>query len=220
MSNKIKVLIIDDHQIFRDGISSLFNEVDDIVVIGYASDGEDALTKIDQLDPDVLLLDISLPKITGFDLMKIVNKKYPDIKILVLSMHTKDEYIYEAMKAGAFGYLPKQNTSKDELLNAVRTVFKGEEYLNEDVIRVMQKSHSAKSPMSSDFRKNFNALTKREREIVSLVVEGLTNQEIADKLFVNIRTVETHKTNILQKLQLKNSVDLVKFAIKNNLLEL
>jgi DNA-binding NarL/FixJ family response regulator len=220
MSNKIKVLIIDDHQIFRDGISSLFNEAEDILVIGYASDGEDALEKIDQLDPDVLLLDISLPKMTGFDLMKIVNKKYPDIKILVLSMHTKDEYIYEAMNAGAFGYLPKQNTSKDELLNAVRTVFKGEEYLNEDMTRVMQKSHSIKSPMSSDFKKSFNTLTKREREIVSLVVEGLTNQEIADKLFVNIRTVETHKTNILQKLQLKSSVDLVKFAIKNNLLEL
>lgn len=220
MSTKIKVLIIDDHQIFRDGISSLFNEAEDFLVIGYASDGEDALEKIDQLDPDVLLLDISLPKMTGFDLMKIVNKKYPDIKILVLSMHTKDEYIFEAMNAGAFGYLPKQNTSKDELLDAVRTVFKGEEYLNDDVIRVMQKSHSAKSPISSDFQKNFNTLTKREREIVSLVVEGLTNQEIADKLFVNIRTVETHKTNILQKLQLKNSVDLVKFAIKNNLLEL
>jgi len=220
MNNKIKVLIIDDHQIFRDGISSLFNEAEDIAVIGYASDGEDALEKIDQLDPDVLLLDISLPKITGFDLMRIVNKKYPDIKILVLSMHTKDEYIFEAINAGALGYLPKQNTSKDELLNAVRTVFKGEEYLNEDVTRVMKKSHSLKSPMNSDFQKNFNTLTKREREIVSLVVEGLTNQEIADKLFVNIRTVETHKTNILQKLQLKSSVDLVKFAIKNNLLEL
>jgi DNA-binding NarL/FixJ family response regulator len=220
MIHKIKILIIDDHQIFRDGISSLFNEADDIAVIGYASDGEDAIEKIDQLDPDVLLLDISLPKMTGFDLMRIVNKKYPDIKILVLSMHTKDEYIFEAINAGALGYLPKQNTSKDELLNAVRTVFNGEEYLNEDVTRVMKKSHSLKSPMNSDFQKNFNTLTKREREIVSLVVEGLTNQEIADKLFVNIRTVETHKTNILQKLQLKSSVDLVKFAIKNNLLEL
>jgi DNA-binding NarL/FixJ family response regulator len=220
MKSKIKVLIIDDHQIFRDGISSMFNEEDDIVVIGFASDGEEALKQIDQLDPDILLLDISLPGITGFELMRVVNKKYPGIKILVLSMHTKAEYIYEAMNAGAFGYLPKQNTSKYELLNAVRTVYMGEKYLNEDVTMVMKKSHSAKGIMSAEFQRNISSLTKREHEIVRLVAEGLTNQEIANKLFVNIRTVETHKTNILQKLHCKNSVDLVKFAIKNNLLEL
>jgi DNA-binding NarL/FixJ family response regulator len=220
MSNRIKVLIIDDHQIFRDGIGSLFNEADDIIVSGFASNSEEAMERIEQIKPDVLLLDISLPKISGFDLMKIVIKKYPDIKILILSMHTKDEYIYQAVNEGAFGYLPKQNTSKEELIDAVRTVFNGGKYLKEDVIRVMQKGHIIKNTIDHNFRENYNTLTKREREIVSMVVEGLTNHEISNKLFVNIRTVETHKTNILQKLQLKNSVDLVKFAIKNNLLEL
>ncbi|MFA4851589.1 MAG: response regulator transcription factor [Bacteroidales bacterium] len=220
MSNKIKVLIIDDHQIFRDGILSMFSEVDDIEITGVASDGEEALEKMELLMPDVLLLDISMPKLGGLELLTILNKKYPDSKVIVLSMHTKDEYIYKAVNAGAYGYLPKQNTSKDELLNAIRTVHKGEEYLNEAVIQVMQKSHILKNTTGIDFHKKYNTLTKREREIVRLVAEGLSNQEIAGKLFVNIRTVETHKTNILQKLNLKNSVDLVKFAIKNNLLEL
>jgi len=220
MNDKIKVLIIDDHRIFRDGILSMFNEVDDIEITGVVSDGEEALEKTESLKPDVLLLDISMPKLGGLELLPILNKKYPDSKVLVLSMHTKEEYIYKAINAGAYGYLPKQNTSKEELLNAIRTVHKGEEYLNEAVIRVMQKSHNLKNTASPDSHKNYNTLTKREGEIVRLVAEGLTNQEIAGKLFVNIRTVETHKTNILQKLNLKNSVDLVKFAIRNNLLEI
>ncbi len=220
MSTTIKILIIDDHQIFRDGISSMFNEEDDILVVGYASDGEEALTRIEQLDPDILLLDISLPKITGLDLLKIVSEKYLGVRTLVLSMYSKDEYVYRAMTAGAYGYLLKQNTSKDELLMAIRTVFGGAKYLNDEVSLVMKKSHSIKSTMSDEFQRNISTLTKRELEIVRLVAEGLTNQEMASKLFVNIRTIETHKTNILQKLQLKNSVDLVKYAIQNNLLEL
>lgn len=220
MNSKIKVFIIDDHQIFRDGVSAMFNEEDDIVIAGYASDGEAALKQIRELDPDIILLDLSLPGITGFELMKILKSEQPGIRVLVLSMHTKDEYIYETMNSGAYGYLPKQNTSKNELLNAIRAVHKGEKYLNEDVTRVMKKSHDLKNILSSESQRDVSSLTRREREIVRLVVEGLTNQEIADKLFINIRTVETHKSNILQKLHLKNSVDLVKFAIKYNLLEI
>jgi len=220
MTEKIKVLIIDDHQIFRDGIVAMFSEVEDIDIAGVASDGDEALEKILLLKPDVLLLDISMPKLSGLELLAIIKKKHPEVYTLVLSMHTKDEYIYKAMNAGASGYLPKQNTSKEELLNAVRTVYKGEEYLNEAVTQVTQKSHILRNTLNPDSRKDCDTLTKREREILKLVAEGLSNQEIADKLFVNIRTVETHKTNILQKLQLKNSVDLVKFAIKNLLFEL
>ena len=220
MNNKIKVLIIDDHQIFRDGIIAMLNEANDIEIISVASDGKEALEKTKSLKPDVLLLDLSMPKISGLELLAILNKKYPDSKTIVLSMHTKEEYIYKAMDTGAYGYLPKQNTSKEELIKAIRTVHEGNEYLNEAVIQVMQKSHFLKNTANLNYNKNYNTLTKRESEIVRLVAEGLSNQEIACKLFVNIRTVETHKTNILQKLNLKNSVDLVKFAIKNNLLEI
>ena len=117
MTEKIKVLIIDDHQIFRDGIVAMFSEVEDIDIAGVASDGDEALEKILLLKPDVLLLDISMPKLSGLELLAIIKKKHPEVYTLVLSMHTKDEYIYKAMNAGASGYLPKQNTSKEELLN-------------------------------------------------------------------------------------------------------
>lgn len=217
---KIKLLIVDDHQIFRDGVLSLFSDVDEIAIVGLASDGVEAIEKTRILHPDVVILDISLPGISGIDVLKDITRTN-GTNVLILSMHTKEEYIFKAISAGAKGYLPKEDTTKQELVHAVKAVAKGEEYFTKSVGKVMQRyfMENAKKE-SSKKAEDINKLTKREKEILKLVVEGLSNQEIADKLFVNIRTVETHKTNIMNKLELKNTVELIKFAIKNKLLEI
>lgn len=217
---KIKVLIVDDHQIFRDGVLSLFSGVEEITIVGLASDGVEAIEKTRLLHPDVVILDISLPGISGIDVLKDITSTNGS-NVLILSMHTKEEYVFKAISAGAKGYLPKEDTTKEELVNAVKVVARGDEYYTNSVGQIMQRYFMQKAKNGNpDNRKDYNALTKREKEILKLVVEGLSNQEIADKLFVNIRTIETHKTNIMNKLELKNTVELVKFAIKNRLVEI
>ncbi|MFC2101301.1 response regulator, partial [Bacteroidota bacterium] len=210
----IRVVLVDDHQIFRDGIVSLFTDVGDIKIIGVASNAEEAVDKVSMLEPEVILLDISMPGISGIELIEQLHQLNKDFKILILSMYTREEYISQAVRAGAKGYLAKQDTTKDELTKAIREVRNNKEYFSDSISLIMKEYflNSARNPEIN--RKNdIQKLTPREKEVLKLVVEGLSNQEIADKLFVNIRTVETHKTNILQKLNLKNSVDLVKFAI-------
>lgn len=219
--SKISVVLVDDHQIFRDGILSLFSDVDEIEIVGVASSGRDAIDKIQELKPNVAVLDISMPDISGIELMEYVKDQLKHTKILILSMHTNEDYIFKAIRAGASGYLPKQETNKEELIRAIKYIHSGHEYFSDSIAVIMQKHFLNEAKNSKpESKKDYELLSKREKEVLRLVIEGLTNSEIADKLFVNIRTVETHKTNILQKLELKNTVELVKFAIKNNLLEL
>jgi two-component system, NarL family, response regulator DegU len=217
----IKVILVDDHQIFRDGIISLFADVNDIKIVGVASNGNDAISRIKTLKPDVMILDISMPRMSGLELIPLAKEITPLIKILILSMHTSEDYIFKAVRAGANGYLPKQNTTKEELLKAIRTISDDYEYFSDSVTQVMQQNFVKKArTLDVNEIDEYYSLTKREREILKMVVEGLGNLEIADKLFIHIRTVETHKNNIMQKLKLKNSVELVKFAIRYNLLDL
>ena len=218
---QIKVLLVDDHKIFRDGILSLFSDVDDIKIADIASNGQEALNIIKSQKPDVVILDISMPVMSGLELIPKIKEMYPLLKILILSMHSGEDYIFKAIRAGANGYLPKQSTSKTELVNAIKTLYEGQEYYSSSVSQVMQRNFVKKARSGEDENENeVFLLTQREREILKQVVEGLSNQEIASRLFIHIRTVETHKNNIMQKLKLKNSVELVKFAIRNNLLEL
>ncbi len=228
----IRVLLVDDHQIFRDGILSLFKNVGDMRIVGHASDGKEALEKTKLLYPNIVLLDISIPEVSGLDLIDLLKEKKSGLKILVLSMHTQKEYIMRAIQKGVMGYLAKEDTTKEELMNAIREVMANKEYFSESVKNVMKDhflSEAKKSGVTANETAKHNnklvettpsILSKRETEVLKLVVEGLSNKVIADKLAVNIRTVETHKSNILNKLKLKNSVDLVKYAIQNNLLEL
>jgi two-component system response regulator NreC len=217
----IKVLVVDDHQIFRDGIVSLFSDQDEISVVDVASDADEALERMQYSKPDVMLLDISLPGKSGIEMIAEAKAILPDIKILILSMYTGEAYIFKALRAGALGFLAKQNTTKPELFKAIKAISEGKEYYNESIALIMQQHYVNKARNVDDEAKNsYNLLSNREKEILKLVLEGLSNNEIARKLFVNIRTAETHKTNIMQKLGLKNSIELIKFAIKNDLFEL
>ncbi len=218
--NKIKVALVDDHQIVRDGIKSLLSNQEDIQIVGEAKDAYEFLELVKSKLPDIVLLDISLPKMNGIELTKVIRADYPKIKILILSMYTSEDFIFNALKAGIHGYLPK-NTTQDELRLAINDVYAGKEYFSKTISDTILKSymHSAKYGNTVTDDKLIH-LTNREREILQYVVEGATNLQIAEKLCISIRTVETHKTTILKKLNLNNVIDLVKFAIKNNLIDL
>lgn len=211
---KIKIVLVDDHQMFRDGVKAVLYDESDIDIVGEVGKGKDLYKLLETIKPDLIITDITMPDISGIEVTKHLSENFPDIKILILSMHSNEEFITKALRFGANGYLPK-DTSMTELLEAIHTIHKGDNYYNKEISDTILKSLQ-KKPKED----HFNSLTKREKEIVKLVVDGLSNKEIADKLFISIRTVDSHKTNILQKLNLKSSIELVKFAIKNNLADL
>ncbi len=213
--NRIKIILVDDHQMFRDGVKSVLSDEETIDIIGEVGHANDLYEILKSKNPDLIITDISMPDISGIEIAKYVSENHPQIKILILSMHSNEEFISKALSVGANGYLPK-DTSMDELLEAINSIYKGNNYFNKKISDTILKSFINKTKQESGESKP-ECLTKREKEIVSLVVEGLTNKEIADKLFISIRTVDSHKNNIMQKLNLKSSVELVKYAIKNNL---
>ncbi|PLX24522.1 MAG: DNA-binding response regulator [Salinivirgaceae bacterium] len=217
--SKIKVAIVDDHQIVRDGIKSLLHNEPGIEIVSEAKCGDTIDEMINESQPEVILMDISLPGKSGIELCNYVMKEYENIKVLILSMYMNEEFILNAIKAGAKGYLPK-NTSKPELLDAIKAVYNGEEYYNENISQMILKSYVKNIKQEQESQEITETLSKRELEILKLFAEGQTNQEIADSLFISIRTVESHKSHIMQKLNLKSSVDLVKYALKNKIVEL
>ncbi|MDY0103037.1 MAG: response regulator transcription factor [Lentimicrobium sp.] len=216
----IKVMLVDDHTIVRDGLKSLIEGESDIVIIGEASNGHELTDLLQTNLPDVLLLDISLPDVSGIELCEMVKHSYPTIKVLFLSMYTTEAYIFNAIKVGAQGYLPK-NISQTELLLAIRTVSQGQEYFSESISNIILKSYikKAKNEGPEEIRPE-DELSRRELEILKLFAEGMSNPQIAEKLFISTRTVESHKNHIMQKLNLTSAVDLVKFAIKNRIVEI
>jgi two-component system response regulator DegU len=217
--SSIKIAIVDDHQIVRDGIKSLLQNEPEIEIVSEAKCGDTIDEMIKESHPEVILMDISLPGKSGIELCHYVMKEHKNIKVLILSMYMNEEFILNAIKAGAKGYLPK-NTSKPELLEAIKAVHNGEEYYNENISQMILKSYVKNIKQEQENQEITETLSKRELEILKLFAEGQTNQEIADGLFISIRTVESHKSHIMQKLHLKSSVDLVKYAIKNNIVEL
>jgi DNA-binding NarL/FixJ family response regulator len=214
--SKIKLFLVDDHDIVRDGLKSLLSNSTEIDIIGEASNAAQFFESLKNRIPDILLLDISLPDMSGIEIAKRLNETNPEIGILILSMFTDEDFIINSIKVGARGYLPK-NSKKEELIKAITTVFNGGEYYPVSISEIVAKSYI--NQMKNKSISLVELLTEREKEIMHLVVDGFSNNEIADKLFISVRTVETHKSRILQKLDLKSTVDLVKFAIKNKIIE-
>lgn len=208
---KIKIVLVDDHRMFRDGVKSVLSDEENIEIIGEFGHAKDLYELLNLQQPDLIITDISMPDISGIEIAKYVSENYPKIKLLILSMHSNEEFITKSLSVGAHGYLPK-DTSMNELLEAINTIYRGDNYFNRNISDTILKSIINKSK-----EENGKTLTKREKEIISLVVDGFSNKEIADKLCISIRTVDSHKNNIMQKLSLKSSVELVKYAIKNNL---
>jgi len=216
MSNKIKVIIVDDHKLVTDCISLFLKGANPIEVIGVAHSGKEILEVLKKTKPDVLLLDISMPEMTGIEVAMAVKKKYPEINILILSMHADYVNISDAIDAGADGYVLK-DVSSEELVLAIKTVSTGKNYFQSAISDEIVKNYANKKQKNSGL---LLQLTRRELEVLQLFAEGFNNSEIADKLFLSVRTIESHKNHILQKTNLKNSVELIKFAIKNKIIEI
>ena len=217
----IKVLLVDDHKIVRDGIGALIKSNKDIKLSGECTDGSEVMGFLANESVDVILMDIMMPNINGIEAGKMVMEKYPDMRILTLSMNNDFDYIQEMLKLGAAGYILK-NTGGAELLTAIKTVAAGKPYFSPEVTDVVMNKHMNKNESTKQSGKNtalLEQLTKREIEILKLIAQELTNVEIAEKLFISRRTVDTHRRNLLQKLGAKNSIGLIRFAYSNGLIK-
>ena len=218
--SKIKIILVDDHQIVRDGIKSLLTGNNEIEIIGEAKDAYELFEILKSKTPNIILLDINLPSMSGIEVSKVIKTDSPQIKILMLSMYTSEDFIFNALKSGINGYLPK-NTTREELLLAIKEINSGKDYFSKTISDTILKSYVNSAKQGSKITDNkLSNLTTRENEILLYVVEGMNNPSIAEKLNISIRTVETHKTSIMRKLDLNSTVDLVKFAIKNKIIEL
>lgn len=216
---KIRIVLADDHELVRSGLMKLLETYKDLTVIGEAGDGLEAVEKTKMLNPDVLIIDLSMPKLSGVEATKIIRRECPNVAVLVLTMHQNEEYVYQIFKSGAGGYILK-DAGKDELAAAIRAVARGEKYFSSRVSQIMVngflRKTSARDESTSSAMEGLNvSLTKREKEVLSLIAEGLNNLEISEKLFISPRTVDTHRTNIMQKLNIHDAANLVKFAIEH-----
>lgn len=216
----INILIVDDHTLVRDGIRSLLSNVDDIAVCGMCSTGEEAIGLARTLTPDIILMDIVMKGMTGIEATRWIKEQDNKIKVILLSTEVKKEFVAAGIKSGIDGYIPK-DASEDILLLAIRTVQSGERYFTEAITKLIFEDfyEHEKSGKKRD-RKVTEGLTKRESEILQLVAEGIGNKEVGERLFISVKTVETHKTHILDKLGLKNNTELIKYAIKNNIISI
>ncbi|HTI14578.1 MAG TPA: response regulator transcription factor [Dictyobacter sp.] len=214
---KIRILLADDHTILRAGLRMMLNAQPDMEVIGEAQDGRQAILEAQRLQPDIILMDITMPDLNGIEATRQIKRQIPDVKILVLTMHEHDEYVFQALRAGASGYMLKEAADTD-LITAIHVIKCGQFYLSPTAQSVvvgdyLQRVHTGEE------RDSYSSLTEREREILKLVAEGHTNNQIAERLIISPKTVDTHRTHIMDKLNLHSRAELVKYAMRRGLLE-
>ena len=221
IENKIRVLIVDDHRLLRDGLAALLNQADDIEIVGSVPSGEEAVSVFPALKPDVILMDIMMGGMTGIEATRWVKEQDSHVKVILISSEIKKELVTAGIQCGIDGYLPK-DVDFNVLAEAIRTVRRGGRYFNEAITNLVFEDFYQKKKLTNTQGKVTlpNDLTKREQEVLALVASGKSNQEVADDLFISIKTVDTHKNHILDKLGLKNTAELVKYAIRNKLISL
>ncbi|MBI4548188.1 MAG: response regulator transcription factor [Ignavibacteriae bacterium] len=217
---KIRILIADDHSIIRTGLQMLFKSDPEFFVVAEAENGKQALELIQQHNPDIAILDISMPNISGIEATKLIKQKYPDVKVLILTIYENEEYVYQMIRAGANGYVLK-DAGKKELFAAVRAVVAGKRFFSPGISELMIERFIKQTQEQQAVEEaSKQVLTNREMEVLRLIAQGLTNVQIAEKLFLSVRTVSTHRGNIMLKLNIHDTAGLVRFAIKQGFLEL
>ncbi len=218
MSDKIRLLLADDHAVLRSGLRLLLSEQPDMEVVGEAADGEEAIEKTRELNPDILLLDITMPGIGGLDALDRIKKECPQVRIVVLTMHDDESYMERVMASGGSGYVLKK-AADTELISAIRAVHQGGVYLHPSMTRALVNQLQRRSAAQERQSRLESKLSEREREVLKLIAEGYTNKEIADMIFLSVKTVETHKAHIMDKLELRSRAELVRYALDNGLLK-
>ncbi len=216
--NKIRVFLADDHLILREGIRSLLQKVQDIEVVGEAGDGVEAVAKVGQLLPDVVLMDITMPGMSGLEATREIKRKYPQLKILILTIHETSQYLSQMLQAGASGYVVK-TTATSELISAIRAVHQGDVYLYPSITRMLVEDYLQRVKGGEE-KTSYEGLTSREREILVHIAEDKKNKEIADLLGISVRTVQAHRTNLMDKLGAHDRTELVKYAINKGIIDL
>ncbi len=217
MTKKITLILADDHRIFRDGMKALLSDQTDIEILSEASDGQQLLDYLKHNTADLIIMDITMPGLSGIEVTKKISGLYPEIKVMILSMHTNEEFVFNAIQAGARAYLPK-DTSKAELLEAIRLTASGNEYYSKSISENFMRNFIKKTRTENHLIVNED-LTLREIEILKLVASGITHKEIAEMLFISPKTVDAHKNHIMQKLKLKNTAELVLYAVSHKIIE-
>jgi len=217
---KKRIIIIDDHPLFREGLKSIISQDSQYEVVAETGDGHGSLQKIRELKPDLAVVDISLPDQSGIELTHKIIKYSPQTLVLIVSMHSKVDYIVKSFQAGAMGYIVKESAG-DMLMTGISQVFQGNYFMDASVSQQVIKKlvrMSTKEPVSADF--GYDALTYREQEVIILLAEGLTIKDVADRLFISPKTAENHRNNIMRKLDLHNTVELIRYAAKVGLIDI
>lgn len=215
----INILLVDDHNVVRNGIKNLLEKEPDIRIAGEATNGREVLQLLNDITPDIILADMNMPEKNGLELAEKLHNENSPIKVVLLTMHDHQQYVNKAMKAGVWAYLLK-NISSDELLFAIRQVYSGKKYLCTEIsIRLLNQALGSSFLQDEDTNAPAPAFSEREREVLRLIADGLTNQEIADKLFTSKRTVEGHRRTMIDNARVKNTAELIRFAMRKKIIE-
>ncbi len=210
--SKAKVLLVDDHTVVRQGLKALFIDEPDVEIVGEAENGRQALQRIKELQPDVVLMDISMPSLNGIEATRQIRQLFPQVKVVILSMHANEEYVFQVLQAGAAGYVLKQSDSM-EVLTAIRAALAGGSFLSPPISRSVIDNYVQRAEARGRGQ-DAELLSPREREVLQLLAEGLSNQEIAGQLNISVKTVETHRSKIMKKLGVDNKTEMVKYALR------
>ena len=209
----IRVLVVDDHAILRDGIRSILESQEDIIVVGEADDGSKAIENVKETLPDVVLMDLSMPKLNGLEATRFIKEHFPQVKVLILTQHDDREYILPALRAGAAGYVLKRS-GRREMLNALREVYEQGAFLTSNVTREVLQVYSQEGRSRKSEAQH---LTEREHQVLQLTLEGKSNKEIALELGISPKTVSVHRSNVMTKFDVQNTVELIRFATRKHL---
>ena len=215
MQKKITVLICDDHALFREGVKTVLSAQPDIEVVGEASDGKEAVERAIRLGPDVVLMDISMPMLKGFEAVRRIRKGRPDVKVLILTVYDDEDMVARCLDSGAAGYVLKDSPPL-QLVYAIQTVYQGEQFLSPKVLTGVVRQYISQP---ADFKGGYELLSDREREILVLLAEGQSLKDIATQLNLSVKTVDAHKVNLMRKLDLHDRSELIRYAIRKRLVE-
>jgi len=214
---KVRVLVAEDHAVVREGIRMILDAQEDVEVVGEACDGDEALRLARQLLPDVVVMDISMPRMNGVEATQEIKRLYPDMQVLILTMHEEESYVFQLLRLGAAGYVLKRAAATD-LVEGVRAASRGEAFLYPAVARSVVQDYLDRM-RGGEGTGRYDGLTDREREILVLIAEGHTNAQIADRLFISVKTVQTHRAHIMEKLDLHDRSLLVRYAVRKGLIQ-